>query len=118
MTEFVVTCGSTRYRNEMAILEATLTRSGYLVVAPTKVDLKDLENSWRSEEELKYLSQVLDEVYNYAIEKCDWVLVYGEHIGESVLREIAYANSLGKSVRFTTMVNAQRFGDWSDYFEI
>lgn len=90
----VTLCGSMRFRDELARLEAELTLSGHVVLAPVPLD---------PSAELTVEERVrLGRVHLQKVAMADEVLVVnvGGHVGESTRREIAHARSLGKAVSF------------------
>ncbi|MFI0515809.1 hypothetical protein ACH3Y9_40505 [Streptomyces sp. WSLK1-5] len=98
----VVLCGSTTYWDQIA--EATLyeTAAGRIVLAPG-CNLKQPHPLWDDPARADRLKQVLDTLHLRKIDLADEVLVVnpGGYIGDSTRREIAYARSLGKPLRYT-----------------
>lgn len=97
----VCLCGSTRFGE--AFREANLreTIAGKIVVS-IGCDLRDDHDLWPDEVTRERLKRELDELHLRKIDLADEVLILnvGGYIGESTARELAYARSLGKVVRF------------------
>ncbi|MFE7934316.1 hypothetical protein ACFU6S_37505 [Streptomyces sp. NPDC057456] len=98
----VVLCGSTRFWD--AFIEAALyeTVAGRIVLAPG-CNLKTPHPLWDDAARADRLKRVLDDLHLRKIDLADDVLIVnpGGYIGESTRREIAYARSLGKPIRYT-----------------
>ncbi|WP_425442550.1 hypothetical protein [Streptomyces colonosanans] len=98
----VVLCGSTRYWD--ALTEANLyeTAAGHIVLAPG-CNMKQPHPLWATTAQADRLKAMLDALHLQKIDLADEVLVVnpGGYIGESTRREIAYARSLGKPLRYT-----------------
>lgn len=94
--EIVCLCGSTRFADELLAANRDLTLAGVIVVAPA-VPPGPLTDEQRA---------ALGELHLRKIDLADRVLVVdpGGHVGESTLREIAYARAAGKPVSFTDPV--------------
>lgn len=106
----VVVCGSTRFIEEMKQLETELTWQGFIVIAPTKINLKESNPLWDHPEDLRAGIERLNYMYAAAINNCSWVVVYGDYIGESVRKEVEYALSIDVPVFFTDQKKAEEFG--------
>ncbi|MFD5430422.1 hypothetical protein [Streptomyces sp. NPDC127084] len=98
----VVLCGSTRYWDALAEAALCETAAGRIVLAPG-CNLKQPHPLWDTPEKSEWLKQVLDDLHLRNIDLADYVLVVnpGGYIGESTRREIDYARSLGKPIRYT-----------------
>ncbi|MFJ3198539.1 hypothetical protein ACIPJQ_38610 [Streptomyces griseoviridis] len=98
----VVLCGSTRFWEQFA--DATLheTVAGRIVLAPG-CNLKQPHPLWADPARADRLKHVLDALHLQKIDLADEVLVVnpGGYIGDSTRREIAYARTLGKPIRYT-----------------
>ncbi|MGW7261143.1 hypothetical protein [Streptomyces sp. NPDC054834] len=98
----VVLCGSTRFWNEIS--EATLyeTAAGRIVLAPG-CNLKQPHPLWATPDKADRIKCMLDTLHLRKIDMADDVLIVnpGGYIGESTRREIDYARSLGKPIRYT-----------------
>jgi len=92
-----VICGSTRFWQQMADAAWTETLAGRIVVKPD-VDTKRPGAGYADAQAAK---TDLDELHRAKIRLADEVLVVGDYVGESTTREIHYARSLRKPVRFT-----------------
>ncbi|GAA4377915.1 hypothetical protein [Nocardioides caricicola] len=90
----VTLCGSMRFAEEIARLDAELTLAGHVVLAPTALGpATELSAADRD---------VLDRVHLRKVAMADEVLVVnvGGYVGESTRREIEHARSRGITVRF------------------
>lgn len=90
----ITLCGSMRFHEEFARLDAELTLAGHVVLAPAALDpSKEL-----SVDELTRLGRV----HLAKVAMADEVLVVnvGGYVGESTRREIEHARSHGIPVRF------------------
>ncbi|MFF3208370.1 hypothetical protein [Streptomyces sp. NPDC002962] len=98
----VVLCGSSRFWD--AFTEAALyeTVAGRIVLAPG-CNLKTPHPLWDDPARADRLKRVLDDLHLRKIDLADDVLIVnpGGYIGDSTRREIAYARSLGKPLRYT-----------------
>lgn len=101
LPRIVAICGSTRFWNEMADADRELTAQGYVVVKPG-CDLKRPHPLWADPAEAEALKVRLDALHKAKIRAADEVLVVnpGGYIGDSTAAEIAYAEELGKPVRY------------------
>ena len=95
--EIVCLCGSTRFKDEFARVNAELTLSGAIVLAPGVFAHAD---STTITEEQKAR---LDCLHLHKIDLADRVVVVdpGGYVGESTRREIAHARDTGTPVAFT-----------------
>ncbi|MEU9706170.1 hypothetical protein [Streptomyces sp. NPDC047981] len=100
LPHIVVICGSTRFMTEMHDADLWETKAGKIVVKPG-IDIKSTHDLWSDPVEAKALKARLDDLHRAKIRLADEVLVVGDYIGDSTRAEIAYAWSLGKTVRFT-----------------
>lgn len=98
----VVLCGSTRYWEQIAEANAYETAAGRIVLAPG-CNLKQGHPLWSDPARADRLKQVLDDLHLRKIDLADEVLVVnpGGYIGASTSREIDYARSIGKPIRYT-----------------
>jgi len=91
----VCICGSTRFRAEIADANRELTLAGYIVLAPGVFahDGDTITDEQKAD---------LDRLHFQKIDLAGSVFIVnpGGYVGESTTREIAYARSLGKPVRF------------------
>jgi hypothetical protein len=90
----ITLCGSMRFREEFARLDAELTLAGHVVLSPTAVDQStELDADERAR---------LGRMHLQRIAMSDEVLVVnvGGYVGESTRREIEHARSRGIPVSF------------------
>ncbi len=95
-------CGSTRFMTEMAEANLELTAAGHIVLAPG-CNLKQPHPLWDTEDKLAALKARLDALHRAKIDLADEVVIVTDHtgyIGTSTQDEIAYAEQLGKPVRW------------------
>lgn len=99
----VTLCGSTRFKAEFEAVNRGLTLSGHLVFAPGVFGHAD-GIPLTAEQKAQ-----LDELHLEKIRRSDWVYVInpGGYIGESTRREIEYATSTGKRIRYTEEPTAE-----------
>ena len=97
----ITLCGSTRFEAEFAELNRRLTMEGYVVISLGMFSLPDLPGHDAAADRAA-LKARLREVHRQKIRMADEVHVVdpGGYVGESTRREIAYAESLGKPVRY------------------
>lgn len=94
MHTVITLCGSMRFREEFARLDAELTLAGHVVLSPTAVDPStELDADERAR---------LGRMHLQRIAMSDEVLVVnlGGYVGESTRREIEHARSRGIPVSF------------------
>ncbi|MFJ3673724.1 hypothetical protein ACIPSE_45505 [Streptomyces sp. NPDC090106] len=98
----VVLCGSTRFWDELTDAALYQTAAGRIVLSPG-CNLKQPHPLWNSPDQADRLKQMLDTLHLRKIDLADEVLVVnpGGYIGDSTAREIDYARSLGKPIRYT-----------------
>jgi len=96
----VCICGSTRFASRMNELAEEETLEGRIVVRPEVVAYSSGNDPQLQRPEVK---AKLDELHLRKIDLADEVLVVAVdgYIGESTRREIAYAESLGKRLRYS-----------------
>ena len=99
----VCLCGSTRFKDEFVKANLQETLAGKIVVTigcDTRTD--DEIFGHLSEDELNQVKAKLDELHLRKIDFADEVLILNKdgYIGQSTSRELAYAQSLSKTVRF------------------
>lgn len=101
----VCLCGSTRFANESMRAQFNETLAGKIVLTvgcfPRKPD-----GSWDRMQVTDEQKVRLDELHFRKIELADEIFVInvGGYVGESTSREIAYAQSLGKPIRWLESV--------------
>jgi len=98
----VCICGSTRFRQAWIWENARLTDSGCIVLA---VGLWGHHNGGGNLNGVALTDErkaFLDDLHKRKVDLCDWVWVLdvGGYIGESTRSEIAYAEKLGKPIRY------------------
>jgi hypothetical protein len=97
----VTTSGSTRFWSEMVEADRRETAAGRLVLKPG-CNLKEPHDLWADPDDAQELKARLDELHRAKIRACDEVLVVapGGYVGDSTRAEVAYAEELGKPVRY------------------
>lgn len=98
----VVLCGSTTYWDQLAEAALYETAAGRIVLAPG-CNLKQPHPLWSDRVQADRLKEVLDNLHLRKVDIADDILVVnpGGYIGASTAREIDYARSLGKPIRYT-----------------
>lgn len=98
----VVLCGSTRFWEQFTEAAVYETVAGRIVLAPG-CNLRQPHPLWADPAQADRLKQVLDDLHLRKIDLADEVLVVnpGGYIGASTSREIDYARSIGKPIRYT-----------------
>src|SRR3954454_8617167 len=97
----ITLCGSTTFEAEFAEVNQRLTMEGCVVISLGMFSLPDLPDyDWTADR--SDLKGRLSGVHFHKIRMADEVYVVdsGGYVGESTRREIAYAESLGKPVRY------------------
>jgi hypothetical protein len=108
----ITLCGSTRFEAEFAEINQRLTMEGCVVISLGMFRLPDLPGyDWTVDS--SDLKGRLGGVHFQKIRMADEVYIVdpGGYIGESTRREIAYAESLGKPVRYLSRERSARTGD-------
>src|SRR3954466_6073125 len=108
----VTLCGSTRFEAEFAEGNPRLTMEGCVVISLGMFSLPDLPcYDWTADK--SDLRGRLGGVHFHKIRMADEVYIVdpGGYVGESTRREIAYAESLGKPVRYLSREGLTRTGD-------
>ena len=103
----ITLCGSTRFEADFAELNQRLTLEGCVVLSLGLFALPDLPGyDWSAD--TSDLKGRLGRVHLQKIRLADEVYVVdpGGYVGESTRREIAYAESLGKPVRYLSRERA------------
>ncbi|MER7841830.1 hypothetical protein ABTY98_39575 [Streptomyces sp. NPDC096040] len=98
----VVLCGSTRFWEQLAEAALYETAAGRIVLT-LGCNLKQPHPLWATPEQADRVKRMLDTLHLHKIDLADDVLVVnpGGYIGASTRREIDYARSLGKPIRYT-----------------
>jgi hypothetical protein len=110
----VTLCGSTKFEAEFAEVNQRLTMDGCVVISLGMFNLPDLPDyDWTADS--SDLKGRLGAVHLQKIRMADEVYVVDPtgYVGESTRREIAYAVSLGKPVRYLSRERLARTGDAS-----
>ena len=97
----ITLCGSTKFEAEFAEVNQRLTMDGYVVISLGMFSLPDLPDyDWTADS--SDLRGRLGRMHFQKIRMADEVYIVdpGGYVGESTRREIAYAASLGKPVRY------------------
>jgi hypothetical protein len=108
----ITLCGSTRFETEFAEVNQRLTLDGCVVISLGMFGLPDLPgDDWTANS--SDLKGRLDGLHLQKIRMADEVYIVdpGGYVGESTQREIAYAESLGKPVRYLSRERLARAGD-------
>lgn len=99
----VCLCGSTRFWRTFQEAGLQETMAGKIVLSIGAASGTDDEHFGNlPQEEYDRVKVMLDQLHMHKIELADEVLILncGGYIGESTARELAYAQSLGKVIRF------------------
>ena len=103
----VTLCGSTRFEAEFAEVNQRLTMDGCVVISLGMFSLPDLQGyDWAAD--CSDLKGRLGALHFQKIRMADEVYIVdpGGYVGETTRREIAYAESLGKTVRYLSRERA------------
>ena len=89
-------CGSTKFKNEFLSASRAFTLAGHIVIMPGVFG--HVDGGWLDTE----TKRKLDELHFKKIDMADIVYVINPngYVGESTKREIEYAKSLNKQIRF------------------
>lgn len=101
--KIICLCGSTRFWREFQAASLRETLAGKIVLSIGAASGTDDEHFGNlPQSEYDRVKAMLDELHLRKIDIADEILVLnvGNYIGESTARELAYARSLGKPVRF------------------
>ena len=107
----ITLCGSSRFAAEFAEVNQRLTMDGCVVISLGMFRLPDLPDyDWTADR--SDLKGRLGAVHFQKIRMADVVYIVdpGGYVGESTRREIAYAQSLGKPVRYLSRERLARRG--------
>ena len=108
----ITLCGSTKFEAEFAEVNRRLTMEGCVVFSLGMFSLPELPDyDWTADR--SDLKGRLGGVHLQKIRMADEVYIVdpGGYVGESTRREIAYAESLGKPVRYLSHERSARMGD-------
>jgi hypothetical protein len=108
----ITLCGATRFEAEFAEVNQRLTMAGCVVISLGMFSLPDLPGYDWTADSLD-LKGRLGGLHFQKIRMADEVYVVdpGAYVGESTRREIAYAESLGKPVRYLSRERLTPGGD-------
>jgi len=100
-TKVICLCGSTRFTPEMMMLAWEYAKQGVLAIGWFVRPIKEGEPTHHLAE-AEGVAEILDELHLRKIDLSDEVHVVnvGGYYGDSTRKEIAYAESQGKPVRF------------------
>lgn len=95
--KIVTLCGSTRFKDAFLEAQKNLSLQGNIVISVGLFGHSGDEEVWKPG-----VKEMLDEMHLRKIDLADEIFVInvGGYIGESTRREIAYARSTGKPVRY------------------
>ena len=108
----ITLCGSTTFEADFAEVNQRLTMEGCVVISLGMFSPPDLPDyDWAADS--SDLEAQLGDVHFQKIRMADEVYIVdpGGYVGESTRREIAYAESLGKPVRYLSRECVTRSGD-------
>ena len=108
----IALCGSTKFEAEFAEVNQRLTMQGCVVISLGMFSLPNLTDyDWTVDS--SDMKGRLGRVHFQKIRMADEVYIVGPggYLGESTRREIAYAESLGKPVRYLSRERLARTGD-------
>jgi len=88
----VTICGSIRYFTEMIGIAQRWTADGWIVLMPFVVK--------GGQEGDEKFNKMLDEMHRRKIDLADRVIIFGDHIGESVTSEIIYCVRANKPMQY------------------
>jgi hypothetical protein len=112
VAKVITLCGSTTFEAEFAQVNQRLTMDGCVVISLGMFSLPDLPGyDWSADG--SGLKRRLEGLHLQKIRMADEVYIVdpGGYVGESTRREIAYAESLGKPVRYLSRERVARTGD-------
>ena len=100
----ITLCGSSRFKEDFLRLQRELTLAGNIVLSLpffSHADGKKLFNS-RSTEDFERLTEMLDEMHRQKIDMADEIFVVNVdgYIGKSTKKEIEYAQSQNKPIKY------------------
>ena len=95
--KIVTLCGSTRFKEQFLEAQKRLTLDGCIVISVGLFGHSGDGEVWKPG-----VKEMLDDMHLCKIDMADEIFVInvGGYIGESTKREIAYAESTGKTVRY------------------
>lgn len=100
----ITLCGSTRFKDQFMEAQKRLTLEGNIVISVGLFGHAGDEEVWEgmSEDTLTKTKIMLDDMHKRKIDMADeiYVVNVGGYIGSSTRSEIAYARSIGVTVRY------------------
>ena len=100
----ITLCGSTRFKEDFLRAQKTLTLEGNIVISVGLFGHSGDSEVWEGKEEGEWSStkRMLDDMHLRKIDMADeiYVINRGGYIGESTRREIEYALTQGKKVKY------------------
>jgi hypothetical protein len=108
----ITLCGSTRFQADFVEVNQRLTLDGCVVISLGMFSLPGLPDHDGATDDSE-LKKRLARVHLQKIRMADEVYIVdpGGYVGESTRREIAYAESLGKPVRYLSRERLARTGE-------
>lgn len=93
----VTLCGSTKFKDEFMEAQKRLTLEGNIVISVGLFGHAGDEEVWKPG-----VKEMLDDMHLRKIDMADEIFVINVngYIGESTIREIAYATQAGKGIRY------------------
>lgn len=103
MPKIICLCGSTRFTNEMLVIQWNFTKQGFVVLSWCALPdsyFTGIDKAHIGDQE--GVKKIVDEVHFRKIDLCDEVFIVniGGYIGESTTNEIKYAVTHHKLVKF------------------
>jgi hypothetical protein len=95
--KIVTLCGSTRFKEQFMEAQKRLTLEGYIVISVGLFGHSGDEDVWKPG-----VKEMLDDMHLRKIDMADEIFVINVdgYIGESTMREIAYAERTGKTIKY------------------
>lgn len=106
MPKVITLCGSSRFADAFHIANAHFSMKGYIVISLGLFGHTDEPQGAKfltsDGNEMTSEKQLLDKLHFAKIDLCDEIFVVnvGGYVGSSTKREIEYARSLGKIIKF------------------
>jgi len=104
--KIITLCGSTRFKDEFLEAQKRLTLEGNIVISVGLFGHSGDEEVWAEN-----IKPMLDDMHLRKIDLADEIFVInpGGYIGSSTQKEIEYAHSTGKEVRYLVPAKRGRF---------
>lgn len=95
--KIVTLCGSTRFKEQFLEIQKRLTLEGCIVISVGLFGHAGDDDVWKPG-----VKEMLDDMHLRKIDLADEIFVInvGGYIGESTKREIAYAEKIGKIIKY------------------